>query len=610
MDSPNYKDYLRGLIQNLPESPGIYQYLDDTGRIIYVGKAKNLKRRVSSYFQKEHDSAKTRLLVTKIRDLKYIVVNSEQDALLLENNLIKQHQPRYNVLLKDDKTYPYIAVTKEEFPRIFKTRNIDKKGAFYYGPYTHLPSMYALLELIHHLLKIRSCSMSMSSKGISERKYKICLKYHLKLCDGVCIGSISSEEYQKRIEQAKSILRGETSEISRQYLQEMNFLASNLQFEEAQLLKEKYELIENYKAKSEIVSQEVNNVDDFSIVDDETSAYINYLHIVSGCITQAFTFEYKKKLIETQTELLELGITEMRARYKSSSREIIVPFEPDFTLENVTFTIPQRGEKRKLLDLSRLNVKQYKADRLKQADKLNPEQRGMRLMKELQELLNLKNLPFQLECFDNSNLQGSNPVAACVVFKNANPSKKDYKKYHIKTVIGADDYASMKEVARRRYSRIIEEKGTLPDLILTDGGKGQMESMREVIEVELHLHIPILGLVKGQKHRTSEILFGFPQINIGLKAGTPLFHLFERIQDEVHRFAIQFHKEQRSKQQTSSKLDSIKGIGEKTKQILLKTFKSVKRIADATETELIECVGSAKAKILLKALKEEPKDPA
>jgi len=607
MDALKYQDYLKGLIQNLPESPGIYQYLDDTGRIIYVGKAKNLKRRVSSYFQKEHDSAKTRLLVTKIRDLKYIVVNSEQDALLLENNLIKQHQPHYNVLLKDDKTYPYIAVTKEEFPRIFKTRNIDKKGAFYYGPYTHLPSMYAILELIHHLLKIRPCSISMSSKGIAEKKYKICLKYHLKLCDGACVGSISSEEYQKRVEQAKSILRGETSEISRQILQEMNVLASKLLFEEAQLLKEKYELIENYKAKSEIVSQEVNNVDVFSIEDDETSAYINYLHIVSGCITQAFTFEYKKKLAETQTELLELGITEMRARYNSSSREIIVPFEPEFSLENVFFTVPQRGEKRKLLDLSRLNVKQYKADRLKQAEKLNPEQRGMRLMKELQELLKMEKPPFQLECFDNSNLQGSNPVAACVVFKNANPSKNDYKKYHIKTVIGADDYASMREVARRRYSRIVEE-GTLPDLILTDGGKGQMESMREVIEDELHLQIPILGLVKGPKHRTSEILFGFPQINIGLKTGTPLFHFFERIQDEVHRFAIQFHKEQRSKQQTSSKLDSIKGIGEKTRQTLLKTFKSVKRISDATETELTECVGYAKAQILLKALKEESEE--
>ena len=606
MKEDTYQERLKGIVLNLPETPGIYQYLNEEGTIIYVGKAKNLKRRVASYFNKEHESGKTRVLVKKIRDIKYIVVNSEEDALLLENNLIKRYKPRYNVLLKDDKTYPSICVTKEEFPRIFKTRKIDKKGGIYFGPYTHLPSMYGVLDLIKRLFKVRSCHLPLSTERIEAGKFKVCLEYHIKKCEGPCVGYVTREEYRENIERAKEILKGNTVEISREYLKQMQQLSKELRFEEAQKIKEKYELIENYKAKSEIVSSTVNNVDVFAIEDDEKSAYINYLHITNGSINQAFTFEYRKKLNESKEDLLAMGIVEMRERYKSTSREIIVPFELEFSIKDVEFTIPQRGDKKKLLELSVLNVKQYKIDRLKQAEKLNPEQRSVRLMKEIQQELKLEKMPNHIECFDNSNIQGSNPVAACVVFKKAKPSKKDYRKYHIKTVEGADDYASMKEIARRRYSRAIEEESPLPDLILTDGGKGHMEAMREVIEDELHLHIPIVGLAKDRRHRTSEVLYGFPPVIIGIKQQSPLFHLLEQIQEEVHRFAITFHREQRSKKQTHSQLDEIKGIGPKTKELLLKEFKSVKRISEASEEELSTRIGSSKAALLKSALSNTP----
>ncbi len=606
MKEDTYQERLKGIVLNLPETPGIYQYLNEEGTIIYVGKAKNLKRRVASYFNKEHESGKTRVLVKKIRDIKYIVVNSEEDALLLENNLIKRYKPRYNVLLKDDKTYPSICVTKEEFPRIFKTRKIDKKGGIYFGPYTHLPSMYGVLDLIKRLFKVRSCHLPLSTERIEAGKFKVCLEYHIKKCEGPCVGYVTREEYRENIERAKEILKGNTIEISREYLKQMQQLSKELRFEEAQKIKEKYELIENYKAKSEIVSSTVNNVDVFAIEDDEKSAYINYLHITNGSINQAFTFEYRKKLNESKEDLLAMGIVEMRERYKSTSREIIVPFELEFSIKDVEFTIPQRGDKKKLLELSVLNVKQYKIDRLKQAEKLNPEQRSVRLMKEIQQELKLEKMPNHIECFDNSNIQGSNPVAACVVFKKAKPSKKDYRKYHIKTVEGADDYASMKEIARRRYSRAIEEESPLPDLILTDGGKGHMEAMREVIEDELHLHIPIVGLAKDRRHRTSEVLYGFPPVIIGIKQQSPLFHLLEQIQEEVHRFAITFHREQRSKKQTHSQLDEIKGIGPKTKELLLKEFKSVKRISEASEEELSTRIGSSKAALLKSALSNTP----
>ncbi len=599
MSDQSYKEKLKEIVDRLPDSPGIYQYLNSDETVIYVGKAKNLKRRVTSYFNKEHEQAKTRVLVKHIRDIKHIVVHSEEDALLLENNLIKRYKPRYNVLLKDDKTYPSICVTKEEYPRIFKTRNIDKKGGMYYGPYTHLPSMYAVLDLIKRLFKVRTCRLPLTDSQIQSGKFKVCLEYHIKKCEAPCVGCISKEEYQANIEKAKSILKGNTAEISREYLHNMQRLASELRFEEAQKVKENLDLIENYKAKSEIVSSTVNNVDVFTIEDDERSAYINYLHIVNGSVIQAFTFEYKKKLDESKEELLAMGIIEMRERYKSTSPEIIVPFPLDIEIKKVDFIVPQRGEKKKLLDLSLLNVKQYKLDRLKQAEKLNPEQRSVRLMKEIQQELKLAKLPNHIECFDNSNIQGSNPVAACVVFKKAKPSKKDYRKYHIKTVTGADDYASMREVALRRYSRIIEEQGELPDLILTDGGKGHMEAMREIIEDTLHLDIPIVGLVKNHKHRTSEILYGFPPLLMGIKQGTPLFRLLEQIQEEVHRFAITFHRDQRSKKQTHSVLDEIKGIGPRTKELLLKEFKSVKRILQATDPELTALIGESKT-ILLK----------
>lgn len=594
-------EYLKGIVANLPEGPGIYQYLNAEGVIIYVGKAKNLKRRVYSYFSKEHEPGKTRVLVSKIADIRYIVVNSEEDALLLENNLIKKYKPRYNVLLKDDKTYPSICIQNEYFPRIFKTRKIIRNGSSYYGPYSHMPSMNAVLDLIKHLYPLRTCNLNLSPENIRAGKFSVCLEYHIKNCAGPCIGLQSQEEYLRNIGEIKEILKGNTQDISRMLFQQMQELATEMKFEEAQKIKEKYTLIENYRSKSEVVSSILHNIDVFSIEEDENnSAFVNYLHITNGAINQAFTFEYKKRLNESKEELLTLGIIEMRERYKSLSREIIVPFEIDMELSNVVFTVPQRGDKKKLLELSQLNVKQYKADRMKQAEKLNPEQRSMRLMKEIQQELHLDRPPLQIECFDNSNIQGSDAVAACVVFKKVKPSKQDYRKYIIKTVEGPDDYASMKEVVRRRYQRAIDEESTLPDLIITDGGKGQMEAVRQVME-ELHLTIPIAGLAKDRKHRTSELLFGFPPQTIGLKQHSPLFKLLEQIQDEVHRFAITFHRDKRSKRQVASALDTIKGIGEKTKTALLKEFKSVKRIKEASLEEISAIAGEAKAKIIKEA---------
>lgn len=601
----NANEYLRGIVLNLPEKPGIYQYLNSEGTIIYVGKAKNLKKRVYSYFNKNHEPGKTRVLVSKIVDIRYIVVNSEEDALLLENNLIKKYKPRYNVLLKDDKTYPSICVQNEYFPRVFKTRKIIRNGSSYYGPYSHLPSMYALLDLIKHLYPIRTCSLNLSPENIKIGKYNVCLEYHIKNCAGPCIGLQTHDEYMRNIAEIKEILKGNTSEISKAIFQKMNELATELKFEEAQILKRKYDLIENYRSKSEVVSSTLHNVDVFSIEEDgERAAFINYLHITNGAINQAFTFEYKKRLGETKEELLELGIIEMRERYKSLSPEIIIPFKIEMNLNNVLFTIPQRGDKKKLLDLSILNVKQYKVDRMKQAEKLNPEQRSLKLMKEIQLLLKLDRPPLHIECFDNSNIQGSDAVAACVVFKRIKPSKKEYRKYIIKTVEGADDYASMKEVVKRRYERLREENTSLPDLIITDGGKGQMEAVRKALE-EINIRIPIAGLAKDKKHRTSEFLYGFPVQTIGLKQGTPLFKLFEQIQDEVHRFAITFHRQKRSKRQLASTLDDIKGIGQKTKQLLLVNLKSVKRIKDSTLEELIPIIGKAKAEIVFNYFNQE-----
>ena len=604
MAESNVNEHLKGIVSNLPETPGIYQYLNAEGTIIYVGKAKNLKRRVSSYFNREHPNGKTRILVSKIADIKYIVVKTEEDALLLENNLIKKYKPRYNVLLKDDKSYPSICVSNEYYPRVFKTRNIIHDGSNYYGPYSHVPSMNALLELINKLYPLRRCRHSLTPENIRGGKFDICLEYHIKNCKGPCIGKQSHEDYMKDIQEVKSILKGDTQIVCNLLMDEMKALAMEMRFEEAQAIKEKYDLIENYRAKSEVVNRFIHNVDVFSIEMDENTGYINYLHITNGCINQAFTFEYKKRLNETKEELLQLGIVEMRERYKSNSREIIVPFELDMELNNVTFTIPQRGEKKHLLGLSILNVKQYKADRMKQADKLNPEQKKTRILKEIQEQLHMTKMPVHIECFDNSNISGSDAVAAYVVFKMGKPSKKDYRKFNIKTVEGPDDYASMKEVVRRRYTRAIEEGTPLPDLIITDGGKGQMEVVRQVIEDELHLNIPIAGLAKDNKHRTSELLYGFPPLTIGVKQSTPLFHLLENIQNEVHRFAITFHRDKRSKSQISSVLDNIKGVGEKRKAELLKTFKSVARIKQASLEEIAAIVGETVAKNIKEKLQE------
>lgn len=604
-EKEHLETHLKGIVLSLPEVPGCYQYLNDAGEIIYVGKAKNLKRRVYSYFSKEHQSRKTALLVGKIRDIKYIVVNSEEDALLLENNLIKRHKPYYNVLLKDDKTYPSICVTNEYFPRIFKTRNVIRNGSIYYGPYSHTPTLNSLLELIKRLYPLRTCHLALTPENIRNGKFNVCLEYHIKNCKGPCVAQQSHQDYMVNIEEAKEILKGNTAEIGRKMMQEMQQLALEMQFEKAQAIKQKYDLLENYRNKSEVVSQVLHNIDVFSIEDDEHSAYINYLHVANGCINQAFTFEYKKRLNEPPEELLVLGIVEMRERYKSLSREIILPFPIDLELKDISVTVPLRGDKKKLLELSLLNVKQYKLDRLKQAEKLNPEQKSVRIMKEIQAQLKLEKLPVQIECFDNSNISGTDAVAACVVFKKGKPSKADYRKYNIKTVVGPDDYASMREVVKRRYTRLMEENAPLPDLIITDGGKGQMEAVRTVIEDQLHLHIPIAGLAKDGRHRTNELLFGFPAVVIGLKTDSPVFRLLTQIQDEVHRFAITFHRDKRSKSQVISELDSIKGIGQKTKTILLKKFKSVKRIREAKTEEIEVLVGPSKAKLIQENLRSE-----
>ena len=597
------REYLMQIVRRLPEKPGSYQYYDRNGDIIYVGKAKNLRNRVSSYFHTEVDRFKTKVLVSKIWDISYTVVNTEEDALLLENSLIKKYNPRYNVLLKDGKTYPSICVTNELFPRIFKTRNINKKWGTYYGPYSHQGSMNAILELIKSLYHPRTCKIPITEEGIKKGKYNVCLDYHIKNCGGPCIGKQSIQEYQKNIQQAREILKGNTRKILREMKEEMQALAEELRFEEAEMIKRKYELISLYAAKSEVVSHVVDNIDVLSITSDEKTAYINYIHVNNGSINQSFTFEYRKKLDEKDEDLLALGIVEIRERFKSTAKEIIVPFELDIELEGITLTVPQRGDKKTLLDLSIMNGKQYKMDILKQAEKLNPEQKSTRLMKQIQDTLKLPTLPYQIECFDNSNISGTDAVAACVVFKKLKSSKSDYRKYNIKTVVGPDDYASMKEVVRRRYSRLVEENERLPDLIITDGGKGQMEVVREVVEDELHLNIPIAGLAKNDRHRTNELLFGFPPVVVGMSTTSELFHILTQIQDEVHRFAISFHRDKRSKRALHSELDDIKGIGAKTKEALLEKYKTIKNIKAADKEELISIVGKSKADILLNYFK-------
>lgn len=586
--------YLKGIVNNLPETPGCYQYLDDSGTIIYVGKAKNLKRRVSSYFNKEQQTRKTRLLVTHIRDIRYVVVKTEADALLLENNLIKRYKPHYNVLLKDDKTYPSIAITTEYLPRIFKTRQRGKRGAIYFGPYSHVPTLYALLDLCRELYQPRPCHTPMTREGVENGKYDVCLDYHIHRCKAPCVGKQSHDDYMRCIEACKEILKGNTADVARKMREEMIALANELRFEEAQEIKRRYDLIESYRAKSEVVSNVLHNIDVFNIETEERTAYINYLHVTNGCINQAFTFEYKKKLDETDEELLTLGIIEMRERYASQSKEIVVPFHVDLPDGMVEQTVPQKGDKKKLLELSKLNVKQYKFDRLKQADKLNPEQKQTRLMKEIQRDLGLPKLPLHIELFDNSNISGADAVAACVVFEKLKPAKSEYRKFNIKTVTGPDDYASMKEVVRRRYTRLSQEGRPLPDLIIADGGRGQMEMIREVVEDELGLEVPIAGLAKDDRHRTREMLYGFPPAIIGIKPESQLFRTLTQMQDEVHRFAISFHRDKRSKRQTASELDTIAGIGPATKQTLLKQFKSVKRVKEATLPELQALLGTTR----------------
>lgn len=598
-------EYIKTILAVMPEKPGCYEYFDEKGTIIYVGKAKNLKRRVSSYFNKQQDSNKTRVLVKQIRDIKYFVVDTEQDALLLENSLIKQYHPRYNVLLKDDKTYPSIVVKNEYFPRIYQTRNIVRDGSRYYGPYPSVYTAKVMLQLVKELYPLRTCKYPLTPENIRDGKYSVCLEYHIKRCKGPCEGLQSLEEYMRNIAEIKEILRGNISQVSKHLYEQMMQLSAELKFEEAQKVKEKYEAIENYRSKSIVVTPMLHNIDVFSITENEPSVYINYLHIGNGAVVQAYTFEYKKKLDESKEELLSLGIVEMRKRFDSTAKEIIVPFTLDIELEGVQFTVPQRGDKKKLLELSEMNGRQYKLDKLKQSERLNPEQRNVKLLKEIQTYLHLEELPAQIECFDNSNIQGSDPVAACVVFKMGKPSKADYRKYNIKTVEGSDDYASMREVVRRRYTRMIDEKSSLPNLIITDGGKGQMEAVRSVVENELHLHIPIAGLAKDDRHRTAELLFGFPPEVIGMKMDSPLFHLLTRMQDEVHRFAISFHRDKRSKGQNHSVLDDIKGIGEKTKTLLLKHFKSVKRIREASAEELFSLIGEKKAVALMDGLNKE-----
>lgn len=589
---------LKSIVSALPEKPGSYQYYDAEGTIIYVGKAKNLKARVSSYFHTEVDRFKTKVLVSKIHDISYTVVNTEEDALLLENSLIKKYNPRYNVLLKDGKTYPSICVTKEYLPRIFPTRTINKKWGTYYGPYSHVGSMHAVLELIKKLYHPRTCRFPITQEGVEQKKYQVCLEYHIKNCGAPCTGKQSWEDYQKCIGQAREILKGNTREVLRAMKDEMLQLAEELRFEEAEEIKRRYLLIDQFVSKSEVVSHTINNVDVLTITNDEKVAFINYIHVSNGSINQSFTFEYKKKLDETDEELLQLGIVEMRERFHSNAKEIILPQEIDVNLEGVTITVPQRGDKKTLLDLSLMNGKQYKFDRLKQAEKLNPEQKSVRLMKELQDLLHLPKMPYQIECFDNSNISGSDAVAACVVFKKMKPSKQDYRKYNIKTVVGPDDYASMKEVVYRRYHRLMEEEQPLPDLIIADGGKGQMEVIRQAVQDELGLDIPIAGLAKDDRHRTNELLYGFPPRVVGIKDTSELFRVLTHLQDEVHRFAITFHRDKRSKHALHSELDDIKGLGPKGKEALLKAFKSVKRIKEATLPDLTQTLGSAKGKVV------------
>lgn len=591
--------YLKGIVSRLPEKPGSYQFYDNEHIIIYVGKAKNLKARVSSYFHTEVDRFKTKVLVSKIYDISYTVVNTEEDALLLENSLIKKNNPRYNVLLKDGKTYPSICITNEYFPRIFKTRTINKKVGTYFGPYSHIGSMQAVLSIIKELYKPRTCRYPITKEGVESGKYKVCLDYHIKRCNGPCMGKQSYEAYQKNIQQAREILKGNTRQIMREMREEMERLAEELRFEEAEEIKQKYIALEGFVSRSEVVSHTINNIDVFSITSDEKIAYINYLHVNNGSINQSFTIEYKKKLDESDEELLQLGIIELRERFKSEAKEIVVPREVDIALENVKFTVPKLGDKKTLLDLSVMNGKQYKMDRMKQAEKLNPEQKQVRLMKELQEKLHLPTLPYQIECFDNSNISGTDAVAACVVFKKMKPAKKEYKHYNIKTVVGPNDYASMKEVVHRRYSRLIDEEQPLPNLIIADGGKGQMEVIRQVIQDELNLDVPIAGLAKDDRHRTNELLYGFPPIKIALKVDSELFHALTRIQDEVHRFAITFHRDKRSKHALHSELEEIKGIGTKTRDMLLKKLKSVKRIKETSEQEIATLIGKAKAKIVV-----------
>ena len=589
---------LKAIVSTLPDKPGSYQYYDADGTIIYVGKAKNLKARVSSYFHSEVDRFKTKVLVSKIHDISYTVVNTEEDALLLENALIKKYNPRYNVLLKDGKTYPSICITKEYLPKIFPTRNINKKWGTYYGPYSHVGSMHAVLDLIKKLYHPRTCKQPLLEEGVKDGKYQVCLEYHIKNCAGPCIKKQSWEDYQKNINQAREILKGNTRQLLRDMREEMMKLAGDLRFEEAEEVKRRYILLEQFVAKSEVVSHTINNVDVLSITNDEKVAFINYIHVSNGQINQSFTFEYKKKLEESDEELLQLAIVEMRERFKSNAKEIILPEEVNIDLDGVTITVPQRGDKKTLLDLSLMNGKQYKFDRLKQAEKLNPEQKQVRLMKELQDLLHLPKMPYQIECFDNSNISGSDAVAACVVFKKMKPSKADYRKYNIKTVVGPDDYASMKEVVSRRYHRLIQEQQPLPDLIVADGGKGQMEVIRQAVQDELGLDIPIAGLAKNDKHRTNELLYGFPPRVVGMKDTSELFRVLTQLQDEVHRFAIEFHRDERSKRALHSELDDIKGIGPKTRDELLNDLKSVKKIKEASLEKIAEIIGPAKAKII------------
>ena len=598
--------HLKGIVQNLPEKPGSYQYYDDEGTIIYVGKAKNLKRRVSSYFNKEQQSRKTALLVSKIRNITYTVVNSEEDALLLENSLIKQYKPRYNVLLKDDKTYPYIAISNEYLPRVFKTRHRERRGATYYGPYSHLPTMYALLDLCQRLYHPRPCHQPMTEEGVKSGKYDLCLNYHIRKCAGPCVlGKQSHEDYLRNIEACREILKGHTREVAEKLREEMATLAEQLRFEEAAALKKKYDLVENFRAKSEVVSNVSYDIDVFSIESDEKIAFINFLHVVNGTITQSFTFEFKKKLDENDETLLALGIVEMRERFSSRSPEIVLPFLVELPEGYAKQVVPQMGGKRTLLDLSRQNVRQYKFDRLKQAEKLNPEQKQVRLMKEIQTQLGLPSLPMRIELFDNSNISGEDAVAACVVFEKLKPAKKLYRKFHIKTVVGPDDYASMREVVERRYSRLAEEGETLPDLIIADGGSGQMEAIREIVEDRLGLKIPIAGLAKDNRHRTREMLFGNPPVSVSIALDSQLFKLLTRMQDEVHRFAITFHRQQRSKRQAASALDAVAGVGEKTKKQLIAHFGSVKRVKEAPMEEFQTLLGAKRGENIYRQLHEE-----